>query len=117
MEYLNIHSAHLFLILIGFILGLIIWFFDKKFRSLVVLTLLIFTVFHLSPAGLVLEHVHQSQDQASQHPCCAPQAITTASEVAIPIFDEIPEPFFDSPKIQSPFLVSYRINNKSPPNS
>ncbi len=120
------HSLHFILISVGLIAGLIIWFWDSirnksltyrgiKFKSLVLLVILLFTIFHAS-GGLVIAHYHQSQDSTNPHPCCMPQSVDNAPAVIIKEPQIMAEAFVDEPTAHL-FPPILQINNKSPPNS
>lgn len=110
------HLSHLILIAIGLSVGLIIWFWDGlKFRSLILLILLIFTLLHASPLSLTIAHHHLTSDQTAYHPCCMPQAATSAPTLTVPL---PPNPYtylLVLPVFIILLRIVFNINNRSPP--
>ncbi len=116
------HLVHLLIIGLGFILGLIIWFWDsfrqrRFYPDLKLLIVLgaVLVIFHLSFSGLVSAG-HQIHDSTqASHSCCLPQIATLPVPVTAPSPYLIFTPYLNQAAANLPLIFAIQINNKSPP--
>lgn len=113
------HILHSIVLLLFITLGLVVWFWDQitqkkqfKLKSLTVLIIVIFTVFHLSFLHQVI--AKHPDHQTNYHVCCInPTATSPANISFIPPVNRTNFIFIST--VKSSVSAFQKIQNKSPP--
>lgn len=87
----------------------------SKIKLLAFITLVVFLYAHVNPNRLIASTHHNLESKTQEHPCCIPQINSVeTTKVNSPkiVYFETFQTYF---RTFRPYILSYTLNNKSPP--